>query len=183
MHFLAFVPHLNQVSFQSSRRVRFQPTLLERLFDSAPRQPAEANPLRRWSLDELKDSVARDLEALLNSRAGLNDEDLRRYPGVAVSVLSYGMCDFVGCSLANPADRSYICRTLERTIDTHEPRLRNVRVGLGVDETAVNVLHFSISAVLIVHSAQEPVNFDALLQPTSQQYSVVKSRAVSMSGD
>lgn len=168
------------MSAQSSRRVRFQPTLFERLFDSAPRRSAD--PLRRWSLDELKDSVARDLEALLNSRAGLVDEDLRHYPSVASSVLSYGMCDFVGCSLASPADRSYICRTLERTIAAHEPRLRNVRVGLGVDETAVNVLHFSISAVLMVHPAQEPVSFDALLQPTSQQYSVAKGRASSLSG-
>lgn len=132
--------------------------------------------MRRWSMEELKASVAGDLESLLNSRAGLTEEMLQAFPAVGTSVLSFGMCDFVGRSLASPADRSYICRTLERTIGAHEPRLRNVTVGLAVDDGAVNVLHFSISALLVVYPAHEPVSFDALLQPTIQQYSVAAGR-------
>jgi type VI secretion system protein ImpF len=164
---------------RSASRTRFHPTLFQRLFDDAPRRPVEDDPLRRWSMDELKASVAGDLESLLNSRAGLTEEMLQAYPAAGTSVLSFGMCDFVGRSLASPADRSHICRTLERTIGAHEPRLRNIKVGLAVDERAVNVLHFSISAVLVVHPAQEPVSFDALLQPTIQQYSVAAGRPMS----
>jgi type VI secretion system protein ImpF len=60
--------------------------------------------------------------------------------------------------------------------------LRDVAVSLVVDENAVNVLRFSISAVMIVHPAQEPVSFDALLQPTTQRYSVAKGRLQSAAG-
>lgn len=165
----------------SSAKLRFPPTLLERLFDDTAHLPSEANPLRRWGIDELKDSVARDLEVLLNSRAGLTEEDMALFPEAAHSVLSFGMTDFVGLSLASPADRSYICRTLERAILTHEPRLQQVRVGLEASQLTVNRLHFSISAVLVVHPMSEPVNFDALLQPSTFQYSVAKSRGVTSS--
>ena len=160
----------------SGSRSRFQPTLFERLLDNAPQRNVEVDPLRGWTVDELKDSVARDLEALLNSRNANDAMALNGYELTRTSLLSYGMCDFVGRSLANPADRSFICRTLEQTIAAHEPRLREVAVSLIVDERAVNVLHFSISAVLVVHPAQEPVSFDALLQPTTQRYSVANGR-------
>jgi type VI secretion system protein ImpF len=161
-------------------RSRFKPTLFERLFDNAPHRSAESDPLRGWSIDELKDSVAHDLEALLNSRSALADEDLKEYPTARTSLVCYGMHDFVGRSLANPADRIHICHTLEQTISAHEPRLRDVTVSLIVDEHAVNVLHFGISAVLVVEPAQEPVSFDALLQPTTQRYSVAKGRLQSV---
>lgn len=157
-------------------RVRFQPTLFDRLFDNAPQRTSETDPLRGWGVEDLKDHVARDLEALLNSRNAMNANDLREYPASQSSLLSYGMGDFVGRSLANPADRSYICRTLERTIKLHEPRLREIAVSLVVDDNAVNVLHFSINALLVVEPAQEPVSFDALLQPTTQRYSVGRGR-------
>jgi type VI secretion system protein ImpF len=87
-------------------RSRFQPTLFERLFDNAPQRSVEADPLRGWSIDELKDSVARDLESLLNSRNALDGEVVGEFQQVQHSLLTYGMCDFVGRSLANPADRS-----------------------------------------------------------------------------
>ena len=66
-------------------------------------------------MDELKDSVARDLEALLNSRAAMQADCFEAYPEAHRSVASFGMADFVGFSLANPADRDRICRTLERS--------------------------------------------------------------------
>src|SRR6185436_18134567 len=94
-------------------RLGFTPTLFERLFDDNPSSGAEYS-LPRLSLDELKDSVARDLEALLNTRSGLGVEILEPYPESADSVLSFGMTDFVGRSLANPADRNFICRSIEQ---------------------------------------------------------------------
>lgn len=157
-------------------RVRFQPTIFDRLFDNAPQHTSETDPLRGWGIEELKDHVARDLEALLNSRNATSADGLREFPVSQSSLLTYGMGDFVGRSLANPADRSFICSTLERAIKLHEPRLREVSVSLVVNDSAVNVLHFSIGALLIVEPAQEPVSFDAMLQPTTQRYSVGRGR-------
>ena len=154
----------------------FQPTLFDRLFDDAPKLGSEAVALRQWSLQDLKDAVARDVEALLNSRAGLHEDRYASFSEVSRSLLSFGMTDFVGLSLASPADRNRICRTLERTIATHEPRLKSVHVDLDLDGTAVNSLRFNIQALLQVHPAEEPVNFDAVLAPSSLQYSVGRGR-------
>jgi len=154
----------------------FLPTLFERLRDEHPHRPLEADPMRRWSVEELKESVARDLESLLNSRTALFSNSFDDYPESQKSVASYGMGDFVGMSLANPADRDLICRTLERTIAHHEPRLRQVDVRLEADRNSIGCLQFGINAVLHVNPASEPVTFDALLQPNTLQYAVAKSR-------
>lgn len=154
----------------------FQPTLFDRLADEAPYRTGESAPLRRWSFEELKRSVAVDLEALLNSRSGPAEDLLARYPQSARSLAAFGMVDFVGLSLSNPADRARICATLERAIRNHEPRLQNVNVGLRFDSRTVGRLNFVIQAVLDVPPASEPVGFDAVLHPTTQQYSVASSR-------
>jgi type VI secretion system protein ImpF len=154
----------------------FLPTLFERLIDDAPHRESESNPLRRWSVDELKESVIRDLESLLNNRASLSPDAFNTYPESQRSIISYGMEDFVGLSLANPGDRERICQTLERTIAYHEPRLRDVVVRLEADRNNIGCLQFGINAVLYVAPANEPVTFDALLQPNTLQYSVAKSR-------
>lgn len=154
----------------------FLPTLFERLFDDAPHREAESNPLKRWTVDELKESVAKDLESLLNSRAPLLRDIFDRYPESLRSVASFGMGDFVGLSLANPADRDYICRALEQTIAHHEPRLHDVIVTLEAGRNSVGCLQFGINAVLCVAPANEPVSFDALLQPNTLQYSVARPR-------
>src|SRR5688500_5831904 len=121
---------------------RFRPTLMERLFDDQPDVSAEY-AVRQLTIEQLKDSVARDLEALLNTRCGLDRDVLTPFKQCTRSVLSFGMTDFVGMSLANPADRDFICRAIERAIAEHEPRLRNVLVQLEAGTPSTNRLHFS----------------------------------------
>jgi len=163
-----------------SPKAKYPPTLFDRLADNAPHESAERHPLRLITAEELKESVAKDLESLLNCRCAFSEDIFEKYPESLKSMCSYGMNDFVGLSLANPADRNFICRSLERTIGTHEKRLKDVRVLLELEEGAVNRLKFAIHALLIVHPSTEPVFFDALLQPSTLQYSVSKAkRAVS----
>lgn len=150
----------------------FRPTLFERLRDDAPQLVAEPVALRQWSASELRESVASDLERLLNTRAGLHPARYADYPELGRSVLGYGLGDFVGLSLASPSDRRRICEALERAITLHEPRLHAIRVDLDLAATSVNTLRFRIRALLQVHPAAEPVDFDAVLQPCSLQYSV-----------
>ncbi len=154
----------------------FAPTVFDKLFDNESRVPTETNSLRRLNIEELKESVAADLETLLNSRRGHSDERLQGYAHAAESILSYGIVDFVGLSLSNPADCHRICRGIEQTIQRHEKRLCNVRVSLENDRYSTNTLRFGITALLVVYPAREPVNFDAMLQPTTQQYSVCRGR-------
>lgn len=154
----------------------FTPTLLDKLFDDAPQRHDDALYSKRLNLEELKDSLAADLEALLNSRRSSDLEELIEYPEATHSIATFGIRDFVGLSLSNPEDCSMICGTIKTAIERHEPRLVNVSVTLVEEAFSTNSLSFSISATLVVRLNGERVNFDAMLQPSLQQYSVRRSR-------
>jgi type VI secretion system protein ImpF len=130
----------------------------------------------------MKDSVARDLEALLNTRTVIPEDLLKRYPECGRSIVTFGLNDFAGRSLSSTDDRAYICLCLEKAIARHEPRLRNVKASLEIREDSVNRLNFAITALLVVSSSQEPVNFDAILQPSSLHYTISKARRVLSGG-
>ncbi len=153
----------------------FEPSLLEKLFDDEPRSPA-VGAFKRLSMEQYKESVAADLEALLNSRAMVSDETLERFTECQQSLATFGLHDFSGRSLASFNDRTFICDSLKQAIARHEPRLRDVCVALEHSQRSAGSLRFSISALLVVHPASEPVSFDALLQPATLRYSVSKSR-------
>lgn len=154
----------------------FSPSLFDKLFDDTPNMVSETNGLRRLNIDKLKDSVAKDIEALLNNRRGLTEIQLQAFKYSANSILSFGIIDFVGLSLSNPTDCNRICRSIEQAIARHDSRLKNIQVGLENDRYSTNTLRFNIRALLIVHPLVESVNFDAFLQSSSQQYTITPSR-------
>lgn len=159
----------------------FTPGLFDRLMD-VPVSGATSATVSRMSVEDLKDSVARDLEALLNTRTVIPEGLLKRYPECSHSIITYGLNDFAGRSLSSPDDRAYICMCLEKAIARHEPRLRNVKASLEVREDAINRLNFAITALMVVSSSQEPVNFDAVLQPSSLHYTISKARRAASAG-
>lgn len=160
----------------------FAPGLLDKLMGNNASASSNGTVMR-LSMEELKDSVARDLEALLNTRTVLTNDSLKAYPECGQSIVTYGLNDFAGLSLASTDDRVSICRALEQAITRHEPRLKNVIASLEVREGSINCLNFAISALLVVHSAREAVNFDAVLQPSSLHYSINKARRMTRTVD
>ncbi|MGY0612478.1 MULTISPECIES: type VI secretion system baseplate subunit TssE [unclassified Luteimonas] len=154
----------------------YEPNLLEKLLDDDSRSNAAAGTLKSVPLEQYKESVARDLEGLLNSRAAFTEEDLDAFPNCRQSLMTYGLSDFSGKSLANAYDRAAICRSLEQAVARHESRLVNVRVSLQTDSRNASTLHFTIHALLNLQPAREPISFDAMLQTNTQHYSVSRLR-------
>ncbi|WP_460821871.1 type VI secretion system baseplate subunit TssE [Lysobacter olei] len=154
----------------------FEPSLLEKLFDDEPRVRGGFGTFRSLTLEQYKDSVARDLEGLLNSRAAFGEDALEAWPHCRRSLMTYGLRDLSTLTLASGQDRSAICRALEQAIARHEPRLKEVRVALDGNGRGPAALRFAIHAVLDVEPAREPVSFDALLQSTTMQYAVSRFR-------
>jgi type VI secretion system protein ImpF len=152
----------------------FTPGFFDRLLGTPVRHAASSMQLR-MSAEDVKDAVARDLEALLNTRSVIPEGLLVGYPECSNSIVSYGMIDFADLSLSSPSDRAYICACIESTIACHEPRLQKVKALLDVREGTINRLNFSITGVLVVSASEEPVNFDAVLQPSTLQYSISKT--------
>lgn len=161
---------------------RYRPSLVDCLLGEMPGESA-SHALPQLSLEQVKDSVARDLEALLNTRGSLPSDTFDGWPLSARSVLAYGMLDFSGMSLANPDDRRRICRSIEAAISAHEPRLSAVQVSLETGEAASQKLHFSIRAWLKAERRREPVNFDAVVHQTTQHYRVRQAAHPSVWGD
>ncbi|MDM5178095.1 MULTISPECIES: type VI secretion system baseplate subunit TssE [Massilia] len=159
----------------------FTPGLFDRLMD-VPVNGSSSGTVTRMSIEDLKDSVARDLEALLNTRTVIPEDLLKRYPECGRSIVTFGLNDFAGRSLSSTDDRAFICLCLEKAIARHEPRLRNVKASLEIREDSVNRLNFAITALLVVSSSQEPVNFDAVLQPSSLHYTISKARRLASGG-
>lgn len=154
---------------------RFEPFLLDRLLDAGG--GADWHGARSsMTLEQIKDSVARDLEALLNTRCGLTPDRVDGFREASRSLVTFGLIDFVGLSLDSPHDCDRICQSITLAIARHEPRLRSARVSLERREHGGLGLNFHIQALLVVNPAREPVSFDAILQPSTQQYAVRKSR-------
>ena len=148
----------------------FRTTLFDRLL------PETDQNYRGISLQELRESVASDLEDLLNSRMVKLDHLIDQFPLAKQSILQFGIIDFVGLSTANPSDRDKICQSIEQSIAAHEPRLRQIKVEMLLDGQNMGALYLSIHAYLNIHPLFEPVIFDALLKPTTQQY-VISARS------
>ena len=116
------------------------------------------------------------LEDLLNSRMANFNDSIDAFPLVKKSIVQFGIIDFVGLSTANPTDRDKICQSIAASITAHEPRLKQIKVEMLLDGQNMGALCLSIQAYLNIHPLYEPVIFDALLKPTTQQY-VISARA------
>lgn len=158
------------MSVHNHKLFGFQPTLFERLLVSR----TDNRDIYHWNINELKESVAHDIEELLNSRA-IHLEDIKHYPHIKKSVLNFGILDFVGLSTANPEHRDQICQAIQDTIACQETRLSYVKVSMHMDSDHVGSLFLTIKGLLNLKPLQEPVAFDAVLNPSTQQYSIKPS--------
>jgi type VI secretion system protein ImpF len=145
------------------------PSLLDRLT-----APEEGPVARSWgaALAQLKASLRRDLESLLNTRRrpGALGGDL---PELARSSVRYGIPDFIAINMAAHERQAAFGRALERVIRDYEPRLANVAVSLlapphGQDR----ILCFRIEAMLRIEPTPEPIIFESVLDPISRTFSV-----------
>jgi len=156
---------------RADNEVRITNSVLDRLFDYEPEMSREAVASRSKSLRELKQSVRRDLEWLLNTRqiAGGVPPDLKETNN---SVAAYGLPDFTHLSIDSSGDQKFIKREVEEALRRFEPRLENVVVSIESGSSPERILRFRIDAHLRIDPAPEPVTFDTLLQLGNGEYTV-----------
>jgi len=147
------------------------PSLIDRLVDREPENRKEAGDARSQSLKELKDSVRRDLEWLLNSRR-TPAEPAPSAKELWRSVYCFGLPDITGVSLASGEDRNRLARVVETAVATFEPRLLNVTVSMKPVAADSHVLRFQIEGLLRTEPAPARVFFDTTLELTKGEYEV-----------
>ncbi len=147
-------------------------SVLDRLIDSNPDAKADPPANRSQSVRQLKASLRRDLEWLLNTRRN-PDEVPETYEELFRSLYNYGLPDVTSMGLSSPRDRQRLLRMVEQTIEIFEPRLTGTRVR-AVENSASGprILRFQIEALLKMDPAPEQILFDTVLQLNSGEYQI-----------
>lgn len=158
---------------RTDNEIRITPSVLDRLLDFEPRSSQEAPKSRSRSLSELKLSVRRDLEWLLNTRCFVVDFD-ERLEEIKKSVVTYGLPDFTGISAKNHVEQKRLSDALETAIKTFEPRFLDLKVTLEPISNIDRLLKFRIEASLDIEPVPEPIVFDTVLQLGSGDFEVIE---------
>ncbi|HOT84077.1 MAG TPA: type VI secretion system baseplate subunit TssE [Candidatus Defluviicoccus seviourii] len=111
---------------------RLQPALLDRLRDDEPDKSQEAREQRVLSMRQLRESVLRDLQWLLNTGNLAATGELDQYPLIARSVLNYGIADLSGVTAI--AMRGKLEGMIRQAILDFEPRILKDSVRVRVVE-------------------------------------------------
>ncbi len=140
--------------------------LFERLTDLDPASEGEPRPLRVLTPAGLRESVARELDRLLNTRAPVAADVLAKRQRTTVD---YGIPDL---SLFAPRDfdsQSRLIETIRDAIAAYEPRLADPRVR--VEQAAQNgALIVHVDGGLRLGTVIEPVSFAVSVQRGSERY-------------
>jgi type VI secretion system protein ImpF len=148
------------------------PSILDRLIDENPDSQVESDRSRAQLLRDLKLSVRRDLENLLNTRACLYpllDPLPEHYKQLEKSIVNYGIPDFSSLGMGGREQRDRLRKRLERVIKHFEPRFLRVEI-IMVDNRGDHrdrTIRFRIEGMLHAEPSPEPVAFDSQLQPSS----------------
>ena len=151
--------------------ISITPSLVDRLIDLDPRSAAEAPKSRFQSLRDLKQSVRRDMEWLLNARSVAYDID-EQMEELNRSLAVYGLPDFTGVGVMDPGEQDRMTISIKKAIELFEPRFINLRVYMEPLGTLDKQLRFRIEANLDIEPTPEPVVFDTVLNSGNGQFVV-----------
>ena len=151
------------------------PSVMDRLLDANPDAQQDAPKARGQHLAELRRSIRRDLEALLNSRRRCQSwpKDLDQ---LDKSLIAYGVEDFASLNFGTDAQREDFCSELEQVIRRNEPRFVSVSVTTSEGSDPIDrTMRFRIEAMMYADPAPEPVVFDSFLDPAGREIKIVNT--------
>ncbi len=146
-------------------------SVFDRLVDNEPLVRNDPPQGRSQSLRQLKASLRRDLEWLLNTRRSVlevKDSSLE----IERSLFNYGLPDISSLGVHSIQDQKRLLWMIESTIATFEPRIADARVSMEQVAGNARVLRFQIQGLLRIDPAPERVTFDTVLELTSGEYEV-----------
>lgn len=151
-------------------------SILDRLFDDEPEVRVDSEKTRQRKLKDLRQSVRRDLEHLLNSRCRVVSPP-EEFEEVNSSLLNYGLPDLATVNMLDVAKKKEFTRNVEQIIRTFEPRFKSVKVSHqdNSDKTDRTV-RFRIDAVMYADPAPETIIFDSVLEPILRTVTVEESK-------
>lgn len=148
------------------------PSLLDRLIDEQPESQVETPASQNQILSEMRQTIRRDLENLLNTRRPYITIP-EHFPELKRSVVNYGIPDLIGLDTGSNKVRSNFLKEVEKVIRYFEPRFLEVKViPSGAPSKTDRTLKFRIEGQIQAYPAPEPVVFDSELEPSLGQFSI-----------
>ena len=154
------------------KKKKLRPSVLDRLLDNDPGNALDVDPGQHQKLKELRNSVRRDLENLLNTRLRIIEPD-DEFPELKKSLLTYGLPDLATVNIIDKESRKVFVTHLENLLMEFEPRFKTVNVNYLENSNALDrTLRFRIDALLYADPSPEVVIFDSVLEPVSRTVNV-----------
>jgi len=150
-----------------------QASVLDRLIDNEPGVSQEPVQNRVYSIGQIKASVVRDLENLLNTRRNIFPLPVE-YREVNSSLFVYGLQDFTSKDPRSPSVKQQLRNDVEKTLARFERRLKNVTVRIEAEDSTDRKIRFRITGVLHVDPITEPVSFDTYFDLNRGEYVITK---------
>jgi type VI secretion system protein ImpF len=159
---------------RTDNEIRITPSVLDRLLDFEPDAKTESVKSHSKSLRELKLSVRRDLEWLLNTR-----QIFTEIPDTLIelnkSVFAFGLPDITGTSAKSTSEQKRLIKKIETAIKNFESRFLDVKVVFEPINNIDRTIKFKIEARLDIEPTPEPIVFDTVLQLGSGGFSLKES--------
>lgn len=156
----------------SKQARRVGSSILDRLMDTRPDQDRDRPRTASETMADLRASIHRDVEALLNTRRPWCSVGAA-WPALRTSPASYGMSDFTAGALNDESEREALRMEIESAICRFEPRLASVHVELTTPDAPLSAtLTLRIDAMLLVEPQPEPVSFDTVVEVTTADVTV-----------
>lgn len=147
-------------------------SIVDRLIDFEPHLNMEPEKSKHQQLRELRMSVRRDLENLLNTRYRMV-EPPEHLTQLESSLLNYGLPDLATVNVVSLEIKQEFIRNLERILKKYEPRFKSVKVVMQENNERIDrTLRFRVHATLYADPAPETVVFDSTLEPVSRTVNV-----------
>lgn len=154
------------------KKKKLRPSILDRLFDDEPDNKNEVDSGQHHKLKQLRNSVRRDLESLMNARYRVMEPN-EEYKELENSLLNYGLPDLATINITDLDKRKEFISRMEIILKEFEPRFKNVNVSyLDNKDNTDRTLRFRIDATLYADPSPEVVIFDSVLEPVTRCISI-----------
>ncbi len=151
---------------------KLRPSILDRLIDNEPHNQAELELGHHQQLKQLRESVKRDLETLLNTRYRMLTPP-EEFKQLDKSLLNYGLQDLATVNIIDNHKRSEFTKRLEQTLREFEPRFKSVAVSyVDNKDTTDRTLRFRIDATIYADPLPEVVVFDSILESVTRTVTI-----------
>lgn len=149
----------------NSKHQAIQASILDRLIDDSPDDYDVKELYKGQSLKQLRTSVRRDLENLLNAKVQwLTWPD--NYEELEHSLLNYGLHDFSSMRVSSLEGRQLLCDKVAQAIKRFEPRFIEVEVEIVDKEQPLDrIMRLRINALLYADPEPEYISFDSEVEP------------------